>query len=47
MIWVEKLKYYLEWFNVYNKVEVILIMYDVGGLIELDFLLVEKMEKFK
>lgn len=38
---VEKMDYYLEWFNVYWIVDVVLVMYDVGGFSEFDICLVE------
>lgn len=44
VIWVEKWVYYLEWFNVYNCVEVMLMMYDVGGFSVLDMKFVCKMD---
>lgn len=50
MIWlvlvVEILNYYLEWFNVYNWVIIDLIIYDVGGIIELDVKFVIKVNSF-
>jgi len=42
----EKLNHHPEWFNVYNKVDVILTTHDAGGLSELDFKLAEAMDGF-
>jgi 4a-hydroxytetrahydrobiopterin dehydratase len=36
-IHAEKLCHHLEWFNVYNKVEIDLTTHDAGGLSEKDF----------
>lgn len=41
----EKLIHHPEWFNVWNKVDVTLITHDVGGLSDLDFKLIKRMEK--
>lgn len=42
---VEEMNYYFEWFNVYNNVEVMFIMYDVGGFLEFDVVLVIFMDE--
>lgn len=42
---VEQMDYYFEWFNVWNKVDVMLVMYDVGGVIEFDLILVSFMDE--
>ena len=43
-IWAEKWNHHPEWFNVYNRVEVVLTTHDVGGLSALDVKLARKME---
>ncbi|MEP3277914.1 MAG: 4a-hydroxytetrahydrobiopterin dehydratase [Stappiaceae bacterium] len=42
----EKMDHHPEWFNVYNKVNVILATHDAGGLTELDVNLAKKMDRF-
>ena len=43
-IWAEKWNHHPEWFNVYNRVEVVLTTHDAGGLSALDVKLARKME---
>jgi 4a-hydroxytetrahydrobiopterin dehydratase len=42
----EKMNHHPEWFNVYNKVEVILTTHDAGGVTQKDFDLAAKMDAF-
>lgn len=35
-LWAEKYDHHPEWFNVYNKVDVVLTTHDAGGVTELD-----------
>ncbi len=43
-IWAEKWNHHPEWFNVYNKVKVVLTTHDVDGLSALDLKLARKMD---
>lgn len=40
----EKLNHHPEWSNSWNKVDVVLVSHDVGGLSDLDFNMVKRME---
>jgi 4a-hydroxytetrahydrobiopterin dehydratase len=40
----EKMDHHPEWFNVYNRVRVVLSTHDAGGLTELDVALAQAME---
>ncbi len=43
-LWAEKWNHHPEWFNVYNKVEVVLTTHDVGGVSMLDVKLARKLD---
>ena len=40
----EKMDHHPEWFNVYNRVDVVLSTHDAGGVTELDFKLAKFMD---
>jgi len=42
----EQMNHHPEWFNVYNRVDVLLSTHDAGGVTELDFKLARKMDSF-
>ena len=42
----EQMNHHPEWFNVYNRVDVLLSTHDSGGVTELDFALALKMGAF-
>lgn len=46
-IWAEKLDHHPEWFNVYNRVDVVLTTHDINGLSALDLKLARKMDQLK
>ena len=41
----EQMNHHPEWFNVYNRVDVVLSTHDAGGITELDFKLAEFMDE--
>lgn len=43
-LWAEKLDHHPEWFNVYNRVTVVLTTHDCSGLSQLDVTLAQKMD---
>jgi len=43
-VWAEKWGHHPEWFNVYNRVDVVLTTHDVGGLSSLDAKLARKLD---
>lgn len=43
-LWAEKLNHHPEWFNVFNRVDVVLTTHDCSGLSELDVKLATKMD---
>ena len=42
----EKLNHHPEWFNVYNRVDILLSTHDCGGLSELDVKLAKRIDAF-
>ncbi|WP_282604907.1 4a-hydroxytetrahydrobiopterin dehydratase [Pelagibius sp. Alg239-R121] len=42
----EKMNHHPEWFNVYNRVDVVLTTHDCDGLSELDVTLAKRMDAF-
>jgi 4a-hydroxytetrahydrobiopterin dehydratase len=42
----EKMDHHPEWFNVYNKVDVVLRTHDAGGVTELDIRMARAMDTF-
>ena len=43
-LWAEKWNHHPEWFNVYNRVDVVLTTHDADGLSALDIKLAKKMD---
>lgn len=44
--YAEEINHHPEWFNVYNRVDVVLSTHDVGGLSDLDLKIAKKMNDF-
>jgi 4a-hydroxytetrahydrobiopterin dehydratase len=42
----EQMNHHPEWFNVYNRVDVVLTTHDAGGVTERDFKLARLLDKF-
>lgn len=42
----EQMNHHPEWFNVYNRVDVVLSTHDAGGITERDFKLAQAMDRF-
>jgi 4a-hydroxytetrahydrobiopterin dehydratase len=42
----EQINHHPEWFNVYNRVDVVLSTHDAGGITNLDIKMAEKMDAF-
>jgi 4a-hydroxytetrahydrobiopterin dehydratase len=42
----EQMDHHPEWFNVYNRVDVVLTTHDCGGLSDLDVRLAKRMDAF-
>lgn len=42
----EKMDHHPEWFNVYNRVDVVLTTHDAGGITPLDQAMAEAMDRF-
>ncbi len=42
----EKLNHHPEWFNVYNRVDIVLTTHDCGGLSDLDLKLAKRIEAY-
>jgi 4a-hydroxytetrahydrobiopterin dehydratase len=45
-LYAEKINHHPEWFNVYNRVDVVLNTHDVGGLSALDEKMAKAMNRF-
>lgn len=41
----EKMNHHPEWFNVYNRIDIVLTTHDAGGVTEKDFTLAKIMDK--
>ena len=45
-ILAEKINHHPEWFNVYNKLDIVLSTHDVGGVSELDLLMAKEIDTY-
>ena len=45
-ILAEKINHHPEWFNVYNKLDIVLSTHDVGGLSELDLYMAKEIDTY-